>query len=168
VILSTGPDATGSPEAPIPLPAEYDSWVIWLLRHGDAEDGSDDAARQLTDKGQRQAEWAGRALAALGVELDACLTSPKVRAMDTARVACAELGVEAEPESALEGGGFEIESVAAGRGEVLLVGHEPDFSNAIAAATGARVKLKKGGLAAVEDGQLHLLLRPADLKRIRA
>jgi hypothetical protein len=48
----------------------------------------------------------------------------------------------------------------------MLVGHEPDFSDAIAAATGGTVKLKKGGLAAVEDGELHLLARPADLRRI--
>jgi phosphohistidine phosphatase len=144
--------------------------VIWLLRHGDAEDGdgSDDASRELTDKGRRQSEWAGRALAALGVDLDACLTSPKTRALGTARIACEQLGGELEPETegALAGGGFELADVTAGRGEVLLVGHEPDFSNAIAAATGARVKLKKGGLAATEDGLLHVLARPADLKRI--
>jgi phosphohistidine phosphatase len=137
-----------------------------MLRHGEAEDGGGDAARPLTAKGERQSEWAGRALAALGVELDACLSSPKVRAMDTARIACRELGVEPEGEDALAGGGFDIEAVAAGRGEVLLVGHEPDFSDAIAAATGARVKLKKGGLGGVDEGLLHALMRPADLKRI--
>jgi len=55
--------------------------VIYLLRHGDAEPGDgDDAARRLTDKGERQAEAAGRALAVLGAPLVACLTSPKVRA----------------------------------------------------------------------------------------
>ena len=62
--------------------------VIYLLRHGDAEDGEgDDAARRLTAKGERQARDAGRALAALGVEIEACLASPKVRAADTARIA---------------------------------------------------------------------------------
>jgi len=146
----------------------YDRVVIWLLRHGDAEDGSDDDARPLTGKGERQAEAAGRALSTLGVELDACLTSPKVRALDTAKIACAELGVEPEVEQDLAGGGFEIETLATGRGELLLVGHEPDFSDAIATHTGARVKLKKGGLAGLEDSLLHSLLRPAELKRIRA
>jgi len=141
--------------------------VIWLLRHGDAEDSAqDDASRKLTEKGRRQAETAGRALAALGVELDACLTSPKVRARDTAEVACRELGVEAEETDALRGGEFEIADVAAGRGEVLLVGHEPDFSRAIGDATGGRVKLKKGGVAALEDGELRLLLSPAAIERI--
>ena len=148
--------------------ANYDHGVIWLLRHGDAEDGDgDDAARELTEKGRRQAEVAGRALAALGVGLDACLTSPKVRALDTARIACGKLGLEPEVEDALEGGGFDLAEVTAGRGEVMLVGHEPDFSNAIGDATGGRVKLKKGGLAGLEDGVLHVLARPADLKRVR-
>jgi phosphohistidine phosphatase len=141
--------------------------VIWLLRHGDAEDSAeDDASRKLTEKGRRQAETAGKALAALGVELDACLTSPKVRARDTAEVACRELGAEAEQTDALRGGEFEVADVAAGRGEVMLVGHEPDFSRAIAAATGGRVKLKKGGLAAIEDGELRLLLTPSAIGRI--
>jgi phosphohistidine phosphatase len=145
--------------------------VIWLLRHGDAEDGDgkDDAARELTDKGRRQAEWAGGALAALGVRLDACLTSPKVRALDTARIACEQLdGLEPEVEDALAGGGFDLAAVTAGRGDVLLVGHEPDFSNAIGDVTGATLKLKKGGLAALEDGVLHVLARPSELKRIAA
>ena len=69
--------------------------MIWLLRHGDAEhETEDDAARRLTDKGERQSKAAGRALAALGANLDACLASPKVRGRDTARIACGELGLE--------------------------------------------------------------------------
>ena len=142
--------------------------MIWLLRHGDAEDGADDAARPLTAKGERQAEAAGRALAALGVELDACLTSPKVRALDTAKIACSDLDLEPELADELSGGDFDLEAVAAGRGEVLVVGHEPDFSNAIAARTGARLKLKKGGIAALDDGLLHALLRPIELAAIAA
>jgi phosphohistidine phosphatase len=141
--------------------------VIWLLRHGEAEDeAADDASRKLTEKGRRQAENAGKAMAALGLELDACLTSPKVRARDTAEVACRELGVEAEQTDALRGGEFDIAGLTAGRGNVLLVGHEPDMHRAIQAATGGLVKLKKGGLAAVDGRELHLLMRPADLERI--
>ena len=141
--------------------------MIWLLRHGEAEDdAADDASRKLTEKGRRQAEAAGRAMAALGVELDACLTSPKVRARDTAEVACRELGVEAEETDALRGGEFDIADLTAGRGNVLLVGHEPDFHRAIRTATGGLVKLKKGGLAAVEGNELHRLFKPTDLERI--
>ena len=141
--------------------------MIWLLRHGEAEDNAgDDASRKLTEKGRRQAENAGKALAAIGVELDACLTSPKVRARDTAEIACRELGVEAEQTDALRGGEFDAQELAAGRGVVLLVGHEPDMHRAIQTATGGLVKLKKGGIAAIEGRELHLLLRPAEIDLI--
>jgi phosphohistidine phosphatase len=141
--------------------------VIWFLRHGDAEDeADDDASRRLTSKGERQSRDAGAALAALGVEFDACLTSPKVRALDTARLACAALGVEPETTEALRGGDFDPLELVPGRGEVLLVGHEPDFSRAVSALTGARVELKKGGIAAVEDGVLTTLLRGPQIRRI--
>jgi phosphohistidine phosphatase len=143
--------------------------MIWLLRHGDAEhETSDDAARRLTEKGERQARAAGRALAVLGAQVDACLSSPKTRAVDTARIACGALDAEIEQAEALRGGDFDPEALATGRGDVLLVGHEPDFSRAIGAATGARVQLKKGGLAAIEDGTLVALLRPAQLRAIAA
>jgi phosphohistidine phosphatase len=141
--------------------------MIWLLRHGDAEDGSPDAERPLTDKGREQARAVGAALKALGVELDACLTSPKVRAADTARIACEPLGVEPQQEPKLAGGPFDAQALAAGLGDdVLLVGHDPDFSMAVHSLTGAQVRMKKGGLAGVEKGELIVLLRPRELKRI--
>jgi phosphohistidine phosphatase len=142
--------------------------VIYLLRHGDAEDGDgDDAARRLTPKGERQGEAAGRALAALGAAIGACLTSPKVRAAETARIACRALEIKPEAVEVLRGGRFDAEELAAGRGDVLLVGHEPDFSGEVARLTGARVKLKKGGIAVVDErGRLVALLRPADLAAI--
>jgi phosphohistidine phosphatase len=143
--------------------------VLWLLRHGDAEDGSPDAERPLTDKGRRQAEAVGAALRALGVDVDACLTSPKVRAAETARIACDMLGVEPQLEPKLSGGPFDAEALAAGLGEdVLLVGHDPDFSMAVHSLTGAQVRMKKGGLAGIEKGELMVLLRPSELKRISA
>jgi phosphohistidine phosphatase len=142
--------------------------VIWLLRHGDAEhvEGKPDAERDLTEKGERQAREAGRALKELGVKLDVCLTSPKVRATRTAELACEELGVKVEEDERLAGGDFDPLELAAGRGEVMLVGHDPDFSNAVAMATGSRVKLKKAGIAAIDDNLLHALYRPKDLKLI--
>jgi phosphohistidine phosphatase len=137
--------------------------VLWLLRHGDAADGSPDAERPLTDKGEEQARAAGRALKQLGVQPSACLTSPKLRAADTAKLACEELGIEPQHEPKLAGGPFDPEALAAGLGEdVLLVGHDPDFSMAVHSLTGAQVRMKKGGLAAVEKGELKVLLRPAE------
>lgn len=143
--------------------------MIYLLRHGEAERGDgDDAARRLTGKGERQSEVAGRALAALGAKIDACLTSPKVRAADTAQLACRALGIESEVAGELSGGGFDAFGLSAGRGDAMLVGHEPDFSNEIARLTGARAKLKKGGLAIVDGNTLLALLRPGDLAAIAA
>jgi phosphohistidine phosphatase len=141
--------------------------MIWLLRHGDAEDGSPDSERPLSEKGREQARAVGAALKALGVEIDACLSSPKVRAAETARLACEPLGVEPELEPKLAGGPFDAEALAAGLGdEVLLVGHDPDFSMAVHSLTGAQVRMKKGGLAGVQKGELIVLLRPRELKRL--
>jgi phosphohistidine phosphatase len=141
--------------------------MLWLLRHGDAADGTPDAERPLTKKGEKQGMGAGRALKALGVEMDACLTSPKVRAAETARLACEPLGIEPQLEPKLAGGPFDAQALAAGLGDnVLLVGHDPDFSMAVHALTGAQVRMKKGGLAGVEKGELMLLLRPSELVAI--
>jgi phosphohistidine phosphatase len=143
--------------------------VIYLLRHGEAERGDgDDAARRLTAEGERQSAAAGKALATLGSQLDACLTSPKARAADTARLACVALGLEPETADELSGSGFDSAGLTAGRGDVLLVGHEPDFSNEIARLSGARAKLRKGGLAILDGGTLLALLRPEDLTAIAA
>jgi phosphohistidine phosphatase len=140
--------------------------MIWLLRHGEAADGSPDAERPLTEKGERQARAAGGALKALGVQIDACLASPKVRAYDTARLACEILGVEVQQEPRLAGGPVQAEELAAGLGNVLLVGHDPDFSMAVHDMTGAQVRLKKGGLAGVDTGELIALMRPSELEAI--
>lgn len=141
--------------------------MIYLLRHGDAEEGvGDDAARRLTPKGERQSRAAGKALTALATTPDACLTSPKVRAADTARLACESLGLEPEISEGLRGGPFDSTALAAGRGDVILVGHEPDFSSEVARLTGANVKLRKGGIAIVDGSTLVALLRPKDLAAI--
>ena len=126
--------------------------MIYLLRHGDAERGNgDDAARRLTDKGERQSEVAGQALSALA---------------DTARLACQALDPEPEVAEELSGRGFDAIGLSAGRGDVLLVGHEPDFSSEIARLSGAKVKLRKGGLAILDGGTLLALLRPEDVAAI--
>ena len=138
--------------------------MIWLLRHAEAAEGSPDAERELTEKGERQARNAGLALKALEIEPDICFASPKVRAADTARLTCEPLGVEYRLEPRLAGGPFDPEALAAGLEEVLLVGHDPDFSMAVHSATGAQVRLKKGGLAGLDKGELKVLLRPSELE----
>ena len=155
---------------------------LWLLRHADAEPhgARPDAERRLTARGERQARLAGLALARLEVSLDAVLVSPKARARQTAELASE--GWSEEQRAALTthpplAGGFDASQALAAlagipaEGRLMLVGHEPDLSGVLADLTGARVDLKKGGLAVVRldgaaAGELMLLLRPRELALI--
>ncbi len=147
---------------------------LWLLRHGEAEPhgARTDADRRLTERGEEQARAAGRALAALGLRFQAVMTSEKVRALDTATLACAPLGVEpvvfaplADGFDAADGRGLVAEDE-----RVLVVGHNPDLSEVVHDLTGATVELKKGGVAGIAldgtRGRLVALLRPRELARI--
>jgi phosphohistidine phosphatase len=152
---------------------------LWLLRHGDAEphDAREDHARRLTPRGERQSQVAGAALAALGMELAAAYTSPRIRALDTARLACEALGVEPAVDEALSGG-WDADDARAllerhdADARVLVVGHEPDFSQVVFDLTGGRIDLKKGGVAAVRvdetRAELFDLMRPKELEAIAA
>jgi phosphohistidine phosphatase len=151
---------------------------LWLLRHGEAvpHESKPDHDRELTPRGERQAADAGVALARLGLEFAACYTSPKLRARDTARGACAALNVEPEEVAALADG-FDRDDAFAlllGHGDdarVLAVGHDPSFSQVVHDLTGARVEFKKGGVAAIRmlrtGAELLVLLRPRELEAIR-
>lgn len=151
---------------------------LWLLRHGEAEPHGvrPDVDRRLTDRGVEQALAAGRALRALGVAPAVVYTSPKVRARDTAAHACSALGLEPVEYAALAVGFDAPEALALaagdeeGDGRVLVVGHEPDFSQVVHDLTGARIDMKKGGIAGVRleggHGELIVLLRPRELKAI--
>jgi phosphohistidine phosphatase len=137
------------------------------LRHAEAEDGTPDEQRRLTPHGEEQARAAGAALVALGVQVSACVSSPRVRAVQTARLACEPQEVDVVEDRRLEGGPFDPREVSAdGGSDVLLVGHDPDFSMALHRLTGAQVRLKKGGLAGLDRGELKVLLRPSDLKAL--
>jgi phosphohistidine phosphatase len=150
---------------------------LWLLRHGEAvpHESKPDADRELTARGERQAIAAGEGLARLGVEFAACYTSPKVRARDTARLACQALNIEPKEAESLANG-FDREDalellLAHGDDErVLIVGHEPSFSQVIHDLTGGRIDFKKGGVAAVRversGGELLALLRPRELESL--
>jgi phosphohistidine phosphatase len=151
---------------------------LWLLRHGEAEPHGDrpDAERRLTRRGEDQARAAGRALAALDVRFHLAFTSPRVRALDTARFALEALGNELVVHEPL-GGDFEADEalvLAASGGDdqrTLLVGHNPDFEQVIHDLTGAQVDLKKGGIAGIRltgtrRGELVALLRPREIDRL--
>ena len=100
--------------------------------------------------------------------IDACLSSPKSRAAQTAQLACEPLGVEVTIEPRLAGEPFDIHDLVAGLGEVLLVGHDPSFSLTLHDLTGAQARMRKGGLAGVAKGELVVLLRPSELVAIAA
>lgn len=140
--------------------------MLWLLRHAEAAEGSPDSERELTARGTEQARAAGAALARLGVELEICLTSPKRRAVQTAELACASLGVSFSVEQALSGEPFDVAAVTAGLEDVLLVGHDPSFSLLLHDLTGVQARLKKGGVAAVQKGELTLLMGPRELAAV--
>ncbi|MEO6859171.1 MAG: histidine phosphatase family protein [Solirubrobacteraceae bacterium] len=140
--------------------------MLWLLRHTEAADGLPDDERPLTERGVRQAQDAGHALERLGVKIDVCLSSPKLRARQTAQYACAPLGVEVTVDRRLAGEPIDVEELIAGLGEVLLVGHDPSFSLLLHDLTGAQARMRKGGLAAVKEGELITLLRPNELAAI--
>ena len=140
--------------------------MLWLLRHAEAVDGTPDEERQLTDRGIEQARAAGFALQNLGVTLELCLTSPKVRALQTAQHACAPLGTEVSIEPRLAGEPFDALELTAGLDDVMLVGHDPSFTLTLHSLTGAQARMKKGGLAGISKGELIVLMRPAELSAI--
>jgi phosphohistidine phosphatase len=157
---------------------------LWLLRHAEAEPHGTraDSERRLTARGEEQARAAGAALARLGVEFDEILCSPKVRARQTLELATHEWGAGGRAriaEVAPLAGGYDARQaldafagMAPGdeRARLLLVGHEPDFSQIVAELTGARIDLKKGGIAAVRlegaGSELAVLLRPREVALI--
>jgi len=150
---------------------------LWMLRHGEAvpHDSKPDDERELTPRGRRQAEAAGAALAALNEEFAACYTSPKVRARETAELACERLNIEPIDEPSLANGFSRVDALALLEAheedaKVLVVGHEPSFSQVVLDFTGARVDFKKGGVAAIAAkraaGQLLVLTRPKELEAL--
>ncbi|MBI5482487.1 MAG: phosphohistidine phosphatase SixA [Deltaproteobacteria bacterium] len=165
--------------------------LICLMRHGIAQDRDDpesppDPDRQLTRKGAERARQVARGLRALGVRPGAVLTSPYLRAVQTAAVAARGLGVDEEQlvqtEALLPDGDpaqvfaelLEVEAE-----EVLLVGHAPNLDEVLAFALGGGrapfTRLKKAGAACVAvdslaapRGQLEWLLEPRVLRRLGA
>jgi phosphohistidine phosphatase len=147
---------------------------LWLLRHGEAEphDARSDDERRLTARGENQSRAAGRALAAMEIVFQAVYTSPKVRARDTARLACEALDAEPLDHAPLREGFSADDALELLHADerILVIGHEPDFSQVVHDLTGAQIDLKKGGVAGVRveggHGELIALLRPRELDRI--
>jgi phosphohistidine phosphatase len=152
---------------------------LYFMRHGDAGDPADfpgpDSERPLSDVGVLRTTRSARHFTMGQIRPDLVLTSPYKRACDTARILAEELGVpdavQVEPALAP---GFDTPALKrllekySGRGRIVIVGHEPDFSHVIGALIGGGcVEMKKGAIARVDvfdpgkpAGQLKWLVTP--------
>ncbi len=111
-----------------------------IVRHADAAPGAPDELRPLTPAGREQARSLGVRLREQGIEPDAVVSSPLLRARETAAALAGPLGLgDPEVDERLAPGASptEIRDTARGRGEtVVVVGHQPDCGHAAAALTG--------------------------------
>jgi phosphohistidine phosphatase SixA len=137
--------------------------LLHLLRHAHAGDpeawDGPDAARPLSDKGQDQAERLGAYLADIAFKTDAIITSPKLRAAETAEIVAGHLGVAVTEDDRLAGS-LDLETLEAvlARAEdpdrPVIVGHDPDFSDLLAELCDAtNVPMRKGAFARIEVGR---------------
>jgi phosphohistidine phosphatase len=167
------------PEAAPSEPATAVPLELYFLRHADAGDPmtwqGDDADRPLSKKGRRQSKNLMRLLDDLHLRVDAVLTSPKLRAADTAKIVAKALGQKAHADDRLsiDFGEDALARLIAEWGpsvqRVVLVGHDPDFSHLVSWLAGTSITMRKGALARLDladrtigagHGSLRWLLPP--------
>jgi len=173
----------------IDRPERMEAVNVFFLRHGEAGRRvaipSKDMERSLTETGKEEIEKIARSLENMDLEFDKIATSPLARAHETAEIVAriqkksgkVELWDELRPEgNRLDL--FRRLSKMRQDADVLLVGHEPQLSNAIgeiiSGNLASRIVIKKGGLARIEitsfspkpSGELRLLLTPRQLKKM--
>lgn len=157
---------------------------LYFLRHGRSVPRSDwtvdDALRPLTDEGRAAMVREAATLARLGLEPDVILTSPFLRARETAQIAASALGIlerlETDDRLSSGFGPKQLRKVLrdhADAARVMLVGHEPDFSQTIGKLTGGTVVCGKGSLVRVDvddvdqpEGALVSLWQAHDLSEV--
>ena len=123
---------------------------LLIVRHAEAAAGQPDALRKLTSDGRDRARALGEQLRGRGFVPDAVVTSPLLRARETA--AALALGVPEIDERLAPGASPEdVRDAALGRGEtVVVVGHQPDCSQAVLALAGADVPFRPAGSYEIE------------------
>jgi phosphohistidine phosphatase len=130
---------------------------LCFLRHGEADWpnwNNPDDERPLTERGCKEMKRVAKFVERLKLSPDAILTSPLPRASQTAEIVAARLGITLQTEPALAHG-FNTERlrhiVTKLECEcVMVVGHEPEFSEVIKELTGGAVKLSKAGITLLE------------------
>jgi phosphohistidine phosphatase len=127
---------------------------LYLVRHAKAEQGEPDELRRLTPDGLQAARELGTRLARDGVAPDAVLTSPLLRARETANEIARATGSDVESVDELAPGATaeDVTQAVAGRGEtVVVVGHQPDCGRIAAALSGGEEPpFPTAGLAVIE------------------
>ena len=146
---------------------------LYFLRHGEADWPDwkkDDDERPLTKRGKKEMREVASFLKRVKARPDLIVTSPLPRAWQTAEIAAKRLGVKCR-EDKLLAPGFrrpDLERLLKKYPEesLMIVGHEPDFTETISELTGASMKLSKAGIALIElnhswrDGRLLWLIPP--------
>lgn len=163
---------------------------LYILRHAIAEDGSPtlpDSQRRLTPDGARKMRKEAKGIKELELDFDLILTSPYLRAKETAEIVAKALDCEENltitPALAADGNPKElIEEIRRKyhkEKHILLVGHEPYLSNLVSlllsGQTSLSITLKKGGLCALSVGSLHYgrcatlewLLAPGQMRSLK-
>jgi phosphohistidine phosphatase len=135
--------------------------LLYFVRHGVAEEpqtwrGSD-FDRPLTEKGRKQMTHVAKSLTDAEIEVDLIVTSPLVRARETATILAKRLGVEQVLDDGRIADGFDVNALQEilhdhdGIGHLMLVGHEPTMSAVVGRAIGgAHVEFKKGAIACLD------------------
>lgn len=164
---------------------------LYILRHGIAVERGEpgfktDADRPLIPKGKRQLRQVAAAMKKLDVHFDLILSSPFLRARQTAEIVAQWVGLkkrlafsdeltpDGEPKALIQ----QLKELKPAPENILLVGHEPYLSQLVAllisGGTAANIELKKGGLCRLETDSLHFgrcatlawLLTPKQMKRM--
>jgi phosphohistidine phosphatase len=135
---------------------------LYFLRHGLAGERSewkaDDAKRPLTKAGKEKIEDAAASIAKWDLNLDLIITSPNVRAYQTAEIVAHKLKLlDRLAKDDRVGYGFDADKLAKiligypKANALMFVGHEPDFSETITRLIGGgHIVMKKGGLACID------------------
>ena len=121
---------------------------LFVVRHAEAAPGDPDELRPLTEAGRATARALGDRLAA--EQIDAVVSSPLLRARETADAIARAAHTQADADERLAPGAGveELTAAVAGRGEaVVAVGHQPDCSEIVFALTGRETQFPPGGVA---------------------
>lgn len=155
---------------------------LYLLRHADAGDPTawtgPDAARPLSGKGRRQASRLGSFLRDRRFDPELVISSPKIRAAETAQIVAEAIGTEVRVDDRLAEGFMlaELQEILHEHGSlerVVLVGHDPDFSELTEELVGVPIPVRKGAFLRIDvpaepqagSGVLRWLIPPDALSR---